>query len=128
MAALPEALLVYREGPGGRLPEQLLQSGVYTLFSPTDFVIPPNGVALLYLQISVRVPWGYTAHFSSLREQVRDGIFVGADYVEPSTVAELKVLLFNHSWLYYQGSAGDPVARLVLRRTIFPPVQEATVV
>lgn len=125
---MAEALLVYREGPEGRLPEQLLHCGVYTLFSPTDFVIPPNGAALIYLQISVRVPYGYTGHLGSLREQVRDGVFVGSDYVEPTTTAELKVLLFNHSWLYYQGSAGDPVARLVLRRTVFPTVQEATVV
>lgn len=123
-----ESLLVYRVGDNALLPEQLGASGVYTFFSPTDFVVPPEGATIIYLQIRVLIPKNYVGQLGSLREQVRDGVFVGAEYIDPSVTTELKVLLFNHSQMFYQGNRGDPVARLLLRRTVFPPVQEATIV
>lgn len=128
MAANQQSLLVYRVGENAILPEQLGVSGIYTFFSPIDFVVPPNGAAIIYLQIRVLIPDNYVGQLGSLREQVREGVFVGAEYIDPSVTTELKVLLFNHSPMFYQGRRGDPVARLLLRRTVFPPVQEATIV
>ncbi|APG53823.1 E4 ORF1 [simian adenovirus 55] len=128
MATALEALLVYRLGEQGRLPEQLGTSGIYTLFSPIDFVVPPNGAAIIYLQIRIAIPDAYVGQLGSLREQVRDGVFVGAEYLDSSVTSELKVLLFNHSPYFYQGNAGDAVARLKLTRVFYPSVQEATIV
>ncbi|ALE30382.1 ORF1 [Simian adenovirus 13] len=126
MATNEEFLYVYREGEHGILPVQEGYSGVYTLFSPEDFVIPPEGVLLLYLQIRVQVPPGYIGRLGPLGDLVRRGIFAGADTVDPCTRWELKLLLFNHTPDFYHGQRGQAVGRFLLHRVIYPTVLEAT--
>ena len=125
MAAF-ETLYVYFTGPGAMLPEQEGDSNAYVLFSPANFVIPPHGVVLLYLHIAVDIPPGYLGTLFSLCDMNARGVFVGAETLYPGSRMELSVLLFNHSDVFCDVRAKQPVARLVLNRVIFPPIRQAT--
>ncbi len=124
--AVFEAVYVYFKGPWAMLPEQEGYSNAYVLFSPANFVIPPHGVVLLYLNIAVDLPPGYLGTLFSLSGMNARGVFVGAETLYPGSRMELSVLLFNHSDVFCNVRAKQPVARLVLNRVIFPPIRQAT--
>ncbi|AIK20580.1 E4 ORF1 [Simian adenovirus ch1] len=124
--AVLEAVYVYFEGPGAMLPEQEGYSNAYVLFSPADFVIPPRGVVLLYLHIAVTIPPGYVGTLFSLSDMNARGFFVGAQTLHPGSRVELSVLLFNHSDVFCDVRAKQPVARLLLERVVFPPIRQAS--
>ncbi|AIT71000.1 control protein E4orf1 [Simian adenovirus DM-2014] len=126
MATNEEFLYVYREGDRGILPVQEGYSGVYLLFAPENFTIPPEGVLLLYLQIRVQVPPGYIGRLGAEVDLVRSGIFASAETVDPCTRWELKLILINHTPDFYYGRRGQAVGRLILHRVIYPVVLQAT--
>ncbi|QHR77521.1 E4 ORF1 [Squirrel monkey adenovirus] len=127
MAFPRPGLLVQRLEESVSLPVHHPGTGVYDLFAPTDFTVYAGGCTLLYSNLSVRVPVGYVGHISSCQPLVTGhGVYAVADRVPCNLEAELKILLCNTSCHTYRGHKGDPVARLVLQGTDYPPVVEIT--
>ncbi len=110
------------------MPTQEGVSGVYRFYSPTNFVIPPHGVILLYLRLSVIIPPGYIGRFLSLADVSNPGVYTGSHVMTPDMTGQLSVLLFNHTDNFFYGHAGDVVARLMLVRVVYPIVRQATLV
>ncbi|AAS10462.1 E4 ORF 1 [Simian adenovirus 24] len=121
-----EALYVYLEGSGASLPVQ--EGSNYILYAPEDFVLHPHGIALLDLRLSIVVPYCFLGRFFSLADANVPGVYSSCRIIHAGHRERLSVMVFNHSDNFYEGRAGDPVACLVLERTIYPPVRQASMV
>ena len=125
---MAESLYAFIDSPGGIAPVQEGASNRYTFFCPESFHIPPHGVILLHLRVSVLVPTGYQGRFMALNDYHARGILTQSDVIFAGRRQDLSVLLFDHTDRFLYVREGHPVGTLLLERVIFPSVRIATLV
>jgi dUTP pyrophosphatase len=102
----------------------------YDLYASETGRIPPFSRMAIPTGISLCLPTLLPPFqvYGSMRPRsglsVRNGINVGAGVIDADFRGEVKVVLFNHSYIPFDYKQGDRIAQLVLEVHITPPVIE----
>jgi dUTP diphosphatase len=94
------------------------------LYADKELTIDPNGKALVPLNISIKVPWGYYGRIAPRSSLAyKHHIDVGAGVVDSDYMGPVGVVLFNLSPdTPFKVNVGDRVAQLILERISVPTI------
>ena len=86
------------------------------VYTPIDIVISPRSDALIPLDLSFDIPYGWDlAVYNKSGVSTKKHLCKGAELIDSDYTGNCHVHLFNHSDDFVYFSAGDKVAQLVMR-------------
>ena len=95
------------------------------LYSPADYIIPPDGQLLVPTQIKLRVPLGYYGRLASKSSlAILHQLHVEAGVIDPDYTGEIMVLLINAASHVHNLAKGAPIAQLILEKISTPLLKE----
>ncbi|KAG6399602.1 hypothetical protein SASPL_141083 [Salvia splendens] len=100
-------------------------SAGYDLSSAVETKVPARGKALVPTDLSIAVPEGTYARIAPRSGLAwKHSIDVGAGVVDADYRGPIGVILFNHSDVDFEVTAGDRIAQLIIEQIVTPEVAE----
>lgn len=119
---LPTAITPTRSTPG---------SVGLDVYSPTTYVLPPGGRAIIDIGIQFQIPPGHYGRLASRSGlALKHFITIEGGVIDPDYQGNILVIMFNHSLRQYTVEKGHRVAQFILERASIPtlkPIQHFTV-
>ena len=112
----PDAKMPTRGTPGS--------SGL-DVYTPVDFSIPPRGDALIPLDLSFDIPYGWDlAVYNKSGISTKKHLCKGAELIDSDYTGNCHIHLFNHSDMSVSFKKGEKIGQLVMRQVWMGELQE----